>query len=132
MGLLEIYLYLFFNSLLAALAFLPNTTMVYKAVLGFGLLSKAQAIPVALFGNVLGCIANFLMGRISRTVKKEYSKKFLNLQTTVQTKLAPLLLLACIGVVGPIVTVAAGFFCIRIRLFLVFSSASWALYYFFS
>jgi len=132
MSLQEVYLYLFFDSFVASLAFMTNTVTAYHIILGFNVLSKAQAIPLALLGNFCGSMLSFFFGFILRSIKKSQdSTKLKVFEATVQTKLLPLALLSSVTIVGPIVVVLAGFFKANPKTFAVLSTASWFLYYVF-
>lgn len=116
----EAYLFLFFDSVMATLAFVPNTEMVYKAMQVFPGYSRVCMVVVASFGAILGGSVNYVFGGILHALKQrvnsyEDSNQFKQLSKYADIRLFWLLLLSFLPVIGVLLTIAAGFF--RIRFF---------------
>ncbi len=114
----EAYLFLFFDSVMATLAFVPNTEMVYKAMQVFPGYNRVYMIVVASFGAVFGGSVNYIFGGVLHALKQrvnhyEDSEQFKHLSKYVDHRLFWLLLLSILPVIGVLLTIAAGFFRIR-------------------
>lgn len=130
----EAYLFLFFDSMMATLAFVPNTEMVYKAMQIFPGYSTIYMAIVASCGAMLGGSVNYVFGGILHALKQrvnncEDSRQFKQLSKYSDLRLFWLLLLSFLPVIGVLLTIAAGFF--RIRFFkLVFVVLVTRLFYY--
>ena len=134
MSLLEAYLFLFVDSVMSCLALVPNTTMVFKAMIVFEGYNKALMTIVGTLGSALGASLNYLLGIALRSIKQrvkgqEDSKKLVELCDYANRKLAPLILLSFVPVSGVIITTASGFLRVKYRKFIAIFIMGRLLYY---
>jgi membrane protein YqaA with SNARE-associated domain len=120
---LEAYLFLFFDSTTAALAFVPGSGMVYDLMTVFGGFNKLYIIIVAIVGNSIGSSLNYILGKVLRNVKqktKKYSDspKLKKLSHYANSKLFLLAIFSFASLFGVIITIAAGFLNVNYRKFL--------------
>ena len=120
MTLVEAYLFLFFDSVMSTLLFVPNTEMVYKAMQIFPGYNHVYMAIVASFGAVFGGSVNYLLGGILHSLKQrvnhyEDSERFKHLSRHIDRKWFWFLCLSLLPIIGVLLTTAAGFF--RVRFF---------------
>lgn len=118
MNLIEAYLFLFFDSIMSVLIFVPNTEMVYKLMQIFQGYNQYVMILVASCGVVVGSSINYVFGRALHSLKQrintyEDSSKFKHLASYVDQRLFWFLVLSLLPVIGVVITVASGFFRVR-------------------
>ncbi|MBP9791671.1 MAG: DedA family protein [Rickettsiales bacterium] len=118
MSLMEAYLFLFFDSIMSVLIFVPNTEMVYKAMQIFEGYNQYFMMIIASCGAVVGGVVNHLFGRALHSLKQrintyEDSDQFKHLALYVDKNLFWMLALSVLPVIGVVITVASGFFRVR-------------------
>ena len=134
MSIVEAYLFLFFDSIMSTLIFVPNTEMVYKAMHIFQSYNKYYMMIIASFGAVIGGSINYVFGRVLHSLKQkintyEDSGKFRHLSQYVQNKLFWLLVFAVFPIIGVFLTTVSGFFRIRYYKLVLVILLSRILYY---
>lgn len=130
----ESYLFLFFDSVMATLIFVPNTEMVYKAMQVFPGYNYVYMVAFASLGAVLGGGINYVIGGILHSLKQrvihyEDSNKFKHLSKYVDKNLFWLLAFSILPVIGVLLTTAAGFFRVRFYKLLLVVFGSRLFYY---
>jgi membrane protein YqaA with SNARE-associated domain len=118
MTLVEAYLFLFFDSIMSVVIFVPNTEMVYKVMKFFPRYTEGYMVVIASIGVVAGSSINYIFGKALHSLKQrinhyEDSIKFKYLTQYVDQKLFWLLVLSLLPVIGSVTTTAAGFFRIK-------------------
>lgn len=111
----ESYLFLFFDSLMSSLIFVPNTHMVFKVMREIGTYDKYLIFFVAILGDFIGSSCNYGFGKILKYVKHNVahsndSKKFLSLQAHANSKLFLLVIFSFVPLIGVVLTSLCGFF----------------------
>jgi membrane protein YqaA with SNARE-associated domain len=114
MTLIDAYIYLFLDSILASLIFVPNIDMAYIVMNVFGYYNKFYMVIIAVVGNCLGACLNYSLGYLLREVKqhiKNYtdSNKLINLATFSSKYLIYLNIFSFVPICGVIFTTASGF-----------------------
>jgi membrane protein YqaA with SNARE-associated domain len=116
----EAYSYLLGDSLMGALLLPPRDELVFSVMHHFGGYDAPTMITLAVLGSTLGFMVNYLFGRLLRHCKNqewiaERSAKWDALIAGFQRYGMWLLPFAFVPVLGGITTLAAGIFCIRLR-----------------
>ncbi len=120
----EAYLFLFCDSLMSSLALLPNTLMAYPTMKIFDLYQQNYMLIIAILGLSLGSTLNYGFGSILHYLKQNVgphqdSPKFKALVIFINQKLFWLPLLSFLPLLGVIITLASGFFRLRLGMFLI-------------
>ena len=134
MTLLEAYSFLFFDSIMASLALVSNSGMVYNLMNVFGGFNKLYMISLAIIGNSVGGSLNYILGKALRSVKqkvKNYSDspKLIKLSQYANSKLFLLSVFSFATLFGVIFTIAAGFLNVKYKRFLLAVIAGRIAYY---
>jgi membrane protein YqaA with SNARE-associated domain len=124
MNLVDIYIYLFIDSILASLVFVPNVEMAYIVMKIFGCYNTLYMTLIAIVGNVIGSCFSYFFGYIIRGIKnhtKNYadSEKLLNLAKVADKYLVYLSIFSFLSIWGVILVCAAGFFRVSFSKFLL-------------
>ena len=132
----EAYCFLFFDSIMASLAVVPNTEMVFHAMKIFGGYQEMIITAIAIAGNLIGSSCNYLLGRVMNHVKKttsnsKDSKKFIALKAMANKKLFAFAIFSFIPLFGTAITLAAGFLKISYSRFLLAVLVGRVFYYLF-
>ena len=115
MELTDVYLDLFFDSILASLVLIPNVELAYIVMDVFGYYNKFYMIIIAVIGNTIGAGLNYLFGYILREIKRHYkhladSEKLENLDKVANKYLIYLSIFSFLPIWGVIITTVGGFF----------------------
>lgn len=134
MTLPEIYLYLFFDSILASLILVPNVEMAYIVMKVSGYYNLTIMIAIAILGNIIGSALNYSLGYIVREAKRlninwQDTEKLENLSRVVDKYLIYLNLFSYLPIIGVIFTGCSGFFRVSFRKYLLINLASRIGYY---
>lgn len=110
----ESYFFLFFDSFMSSLIFVPNTHMVFNIMKIVGTYNKYWMFFVAIFGDLTGSSCNYVLGKIFKYVKHNVadsgdSKKLKSLQVLANSKLFILVIFSFIPLVGVLLTSLCGF-----------------------
>lgn len=110
----ESYLFLFFDSIMASLALITNTPMVFNAMKIIGGFNYEITFIIAVIGNAIGSSLNYILGRLLNCVKKNIhksgeSKKFISLKEFSNKRLFVLGFFSFVPLFGVVITLAAGF-----------------------
>jgi len=131
MSLFEAYSFLFFDSLMSVMVFVPNTTMVFHVMNIFGY-QKYYIIFVATLGSLAGVSINYLFGKILNYIKQKQigeSEKYVRLRSLTQKRLYFLSALSFIPIVGVVVTVFLGLMRASFKRFITAALIGRLLYY---
>lgn len=136
MSIIESYLFLFCDSIMASLVLLPNTPMVFNAMQSFGGFNEILMLVLSVLGNTIGSSLNFVLGRILHYVKKnveksEGSQKFIELKEFSNKRLFFLSFFSFVPLFGVVLTLAAGFLKISYYRFVMPVIIGRVVYYFF-
>ncbi len=120
MELTGFYTYLFFDSILTSLIFLPNNGLAYIVMSVFGYCDQLYMIIIAIVGNAIGSGLNYSFGYILREVKKRCNsladtEKLRSLAQVVDQYLIYLNIFSFLPIWGVIITSAGGFFQISLK-----------------
>ena len=131
----ESYIFLFFDSFMALLIMVPNTSMVFDAMRIIGGYNMTLMLPLAILGETLAGSCNYLLGRIMNCVKQsvpggEDSKKFTNLKRAANEKLFVLVFFAFLPLVGVLITSTAGFLKVSYLRFIIVFIIGRVIFYF--
>lgn len=117
---IETYLYLFFDTVLAALIVPLKTSAAFPAMLVFGGYSFALIIVIAALGGILGACGNWGIGRLLKIAslidqRGEDVGALKKISRFLQGRGRYLLLFAAIPGVGALITIFAGFALVPLR-----------------
>lgn len=134
MTLADLYFYLFTDSILASLAFVPNVEMAYIVMKVFGYYNQALVIIIAILGNVVGSCLSYFFGYVVRWLKQHInnyadSKKLLNLASVANKHLAFLGIFSFLSIWGVLLVCVAGFLRVSFARFMLYVLAGRMIYY---
>lgn len=131
MSLFEAYLFLFTDSLLTTLILVPNTLMVFPAMLIFGEYNFPLMVIITILGNIAGITLNYGLGRLLNKVKKEKfgeSAKYSRLRDFAQKKLFFLSFFSFIPLFGVLITTFLGLMKVNYLRYIIFAAIGRLLY----
>jgi membrane protein YqaA with SNARE-associated domain len=109
----EAFLFLFTDSILAKLAFMRNTQMVFPAMKFLGNYNLYLASIISSVASIIAALLNYLLGVSARHIKQYNgpdTEKFISLTEFVRKKLYWLPILIMLPIFGILSTLLAGFF----------------------
>ncbi len=124
MALTDLYFYLFVDSILASLVFVPNVEMAYIVMKIFGSYNQLYMVIIAISGNVIGSCLSYFFGYGVREIKqriKNYadSEKLVNFAVVANKYLIYLCAFSFLSIWGVILVCAAGFFKVSFARFIL-------------
>jgi membrane protein YqaA with SNARE-associated domain len=134
MTLVDLYFYLFTDSILASLVFVPNVEMAYIVMKVFGYYNQALVVLIAILGNIVGSSVSYFFGYAVRSLKQHVnnyadSTKLLNLASVANKHLAFLGIFSFFSIWGVLLVCVAGFFRVSFVRFMLYVLVGRVAYY---
>lgn len=131
---IDAYLFLFCDSILAALIFTSNTEMAYLVMKIFGYYNSLYMSIIAITGNLIGSCLNYLFGFLLRTAKARTSRfpdsdRLINLSRFANKYLIYLAMFSFLSIWGVVITTAAGFLRVNFKYYAIFVIMGRILFY---
>lgn len=126
---IQAYSFLFNDSFLTSLIFIPRLSYAADVMLSLGMYNPYIILIVSLIGNVIGCLINWIIGFFMRKLEtlERFSDRMESFQTAEEffkRKGKWILLLSAIPFWGALFTTAAGVLHLRISHFIILVSFS--------